>query len=179
MGVVRTGLLEVVPRSPKRSDRDSGTWTSRPHPTQSTTNNFFGLLGTFLPRTPPRCLFRTQVGADQDKSGCMKTLVERCGCTHSRCRTKVGALLRPCAPRWCSGQKRAEKPEKVVDSALRRVWACGPRAGIAIRAFRASWDDLQKPRPHYTHFCLRSGWVHPLLSIAQKYSAAWAVPGAT
>ena len=82
------------------------------------------------------------------------------------CWTRVGALFRPCAPWWCSGQKRAENVETLLP-----VLCVG--RGLVVHVpescsgrFRVRGWTCRGSCSPYTHCCLRSGWVHPLLSIA-------------
>ena len=70
------------------------------------------------------------------------------------CWTKVGALLRPCAPWWCSGNVlRMSKKSWLV---LAR--ACGPRVRIMFRAFLVSWIHLE-PTALSLHPLLSQKWV--------------------
>ena len=82
------------------------------------------------------------------------------------CWTKVGALLRPFAPWWCSGQKLAANVEKLLP-----VLCVG--RGLVVHVsescsgrVRVPGCTCRGPRSPYTHFCPTSGWVHPLFSIA-------------
>ena len=82
------------------------------------------------------------------------------------CRTKVGARWSPSFPRQSLARRRARNIVQVHAHALNGLWECYHVVRIGLGAI---WGDHGRRRSlHFTtpHFCLKKGWVYPLLSIS-------------
>ena len=81
------------------------------------------------------------------------------------CRTKVGTPWSPSFPRQSLARRRARNIVQVHAHALNGSWECYPVVRVGLGAI---WGDHGRRRSlHFTtpHFCLKKGWVYPLLSI--------------
>ena len=85
------------------------------------------------------------------------------------CRTKVGARWSPSFPRQSLARRRVRNIVQVHAHALNGSWECYHVVRIGLGAI---WGDHGRRRSlHFTtpHFCLKKGWVYPLLSISLNY----------
>ena len=83
------------------------------------------------------------------------------------CRTKMGARWSPSFPRQSLARRRARNIVQVHAHALNGSWECYHVVRIGLGAI---WGDHGRRRSlHFTtpHFCLKKGWVYPLLPISQ------------
>ena len=79
------------------------------------------------------------------------------------CRTKVGARWSPSFPRQSLARRRARNIVQVHAHALNGSWECYHVVRIGSVAI---WGDHGRRRSlHFTtpHFCLKKGWVYPLI----------------
>ena len=92
----------------------------------------------------------------------------RCWVYPPNCRTKVGARWSPSFPRQSLARRRARNIVQVHAHALNGSWECYYVVRIGLGAI---WGDHGRRRSlHFTtpHFCLKKGWVYPLVSISLK-----------
>ena len=84
------------------------------------------------------------------------------------CRTKVGTPWSPSFPRQSLARRRARNIVQVPAHASNGSWECYHVVRIGLGAI---WGDHGRRRSlHFTtpHFCLKKGWVYPLVSITLK-----------